>query len=228
MQQNQKINKTQACPECFRPKDQCICGKVEAFSTGTHVLILQHPQEKLKLWNSARLANMSLPNSQLKIGLSWPNLRKASGLETDPSGWAVLFLKGKQPLEKPFQVFNKKEEPLLAAPKLEGIIVLDGSWKQASSTWWRNPWLLRLNRAALNSKHISGRNQAKVAGLATIESIAHTLGYLGEDPKITQGLLKQYQEFIVGPNRTGRIGRTGPTGQPWERPTPTQNHSESA
>jgi DTW domain-containing protein len=197
--QNQKIEKSKACPECLRPLSFCMCGKVETVATKTRVLILQHPQEKLKLWNSARLANMALSNSALRIGLSWPNLKKAAGIETTPSKWGALYLKGNHPLEKPFQLFNRKEEPIDTMP-LDGIIVLDGSWKQAHSTWWRNPWLLRVNRIALNVPQSSRRGQAKAAGLATIESIAHALRYLNEDSAVSDVLLSQYEHFIIRPN----------------------------
>ena len=206
MNQNQKINKAEACPECLRPLNQCVCGKVTEFPTRTRVLILQHPQEKLKLWNSARLANLILPNSILRVGLSWPNLKKASGIDTaEPGKWATLYLKGNHRLEKPFQVFNRKEEPLEDFSFLQGIIVLDGSWKQAHATWWRNPWLLRTNRIALNIQKGSQRNQAKASGLATIESVAHALRYLNETATVSESLLKQYEDFIVAPNRTGRL-----------------------
>ncbi len=201
MNQDQKINKAEACSECLRPLTQCFCGKTTALPTRTRVLILQHPQEKLKLWNSARLANQILSNSILRVGLSWPNLRKASGIETaEPGKWAALYLKGNHRLEKPFHLFNRKEEPLQDASFLEGIIVLDGSWKQAHSTWWRNPWLLRVNRIALNVSQPSKRNQAKGSGLATIESIAHALRHLNEEPNVSASLLSQYQDFIVTPN----------------------------
>ena len=211
MDQNQKISKTEACPECFRPLQQCICGKVAALDTKTRILILQHPQEKFKVWNSARLANLALPNSILRVGLSWPNLKKASGIETaEPSKWAALYLKGNHHLDKPFHLFNRKEEPLEDVSFLQGIIVLDGSWKQAHSMWWRNPWLLRVNRIALNVKQASKRNQAKAAGLATIESIAHTLPHLGESQSVSDSLLKQYEDLIIAPNRTGRTGVASP------------------
>lgn len=195
-----KIPRAEACPECLRPLSQCVCGKVEVFPTRTRVLILQHPQEKLKLWNSARLSNMILSNSALKVGLSWSNLKKASGVEAMPSKWAALYLKGNHRLDKPFQLFNRKEEPLDDFSFLEGIIVLDGSWKQAHALWWRNPWLLRVNRIALNVQQPSRRNQAKASGLATIESIAHTLRHLDESASVSDALLRQYEEFIVAPN----------------------------
>ena len=201
MSQNEKINKALACPDCLRPRPQCICGRVESFATRTRVVILQHPQEQLKLWNSARLASLALTNSSLRVGLSWANLKKASGVDTQPSRWGALYLKGNHRLEKPFQVFNRKEQPRGEEAPLEGIIVLDGSWKQAHALWWRNPWLLRVNRIALNVKGPSLRGQAKASGLATIESIAYALKYLGEDPAVTESLLRQYQALIVDPNR---------------------------
>ncbi len=178
-----------------------MCGKVQTVTTRTRVLILQHPQEKLKLWNSAMLAHMALPNSVLRVGLSWPNIKKASGIETEPRKWAALYLKGNHPLEKPFNLFNRKEEPLADASSLEGIIILDGSWKQAHALWWRNSWLLRVNRIALNIPKASKRGQAKDAGLATIESIAHCLGYLGEGSESRDLLIKQYEDLILAPNR---------------------------
>jgi DTW domain-containing protein YfiP len=174
---------------------------VETFSTGIRVLILQHPQETLKLWNSARLAHGILENSALRVGLSWPNLRKAAGVEAMPSRWGVLYLKGNHRPDRPFQVFTRKQEPLDPAPPLEGIVLLDGSWKQAHALWWRNPWLLRLHRIGLNLPDKSKRGQAKPAGLATLESAAHALRFLGEKPAVSDSLLGQYEKFIVAPNR---------------------------
>jgi len=198
--QDQRIPKSEACPDCLRPLTLCFCGKTKAFPTKLRVLILQHPAEKLKLWNSAMLAHKTLENSALRVGLSWPNLRKAAGVEiAEPGKWGVLFLKGKHRLEKPLNLFNRKEAPLEDASFLQGIVALDGSWKQAQALWWRNPWLLRLNRIALRPEEKSRRGQAKAAGMATIESIAQTLRLLGEESAVSEGLLRQYEELVVGP-----------------------------
>lgn len=125
-------------------------------------------------------------------------MKKTAGLEIIPSKWGVLYLKGNHRLEKPFQFFNRKEEPIESMP-LDGIIVLDGSWKQAHSTWWRNPWLLRVNRIAPHLPHPSCRNQAAAAGLATIESNAHALRHLNEDPAGSESLIRQYEDFNISP-----------------------------
>ncbi len=33
---------------------------------------------------------------------------------------------------------------------LAGIVLIDGSWKEAKTLWWRNPWLLKLHRLVLH------------------------------------------------------------------------------
>src|SRR4051794_27654522 len=34
--------------------------------------------------------------------------------------------------------------------KLEGVVLLDGTWSQAKALWWRNPWMLKCQRVILN------------------------------------------------------------------------------
>src|SRR5204862_7870678 len=46
-------------------------------------------------------------------------------------------------------------QPILK--RLDGIVLLDGSWKEAKTLWWRNPWLLKLQdrkSTRLNSSHV--------------------------------------------------------------------------
>ena len=199
--QNKKTNSTSACKNCYRPKSQCICGLVIPLETQTQVLILQHPQEKLKLLNSAMLAHLTLQNSILKIGLSWPNLKKASNNNSAiPSDWAVLYLKNNNELPQKINFFTRREEFQVNPPSLKGIVILDGSWKQAHALWWRNPWLSRLHRIALNLSIGSQRNQAKTSGLSTIESLAYCLEHLEANPDIKNYLLEKYTDLIIKPN----------------------------
>lgn len=196
---SKKIDKGNACPACLRPLAQCICEKTVSFETSARVLILQHPQERYKQLNSAMLAHCSLRNSILRVGLSWRNLAHALGEETDQQTWAALFLKGiKEPTRK-IEMFSSKGLLLPITFRFKGIVVIDGSWKQAKSMWWRNPWLLKLNRVTLNPDHPSLRGQTKKHGLATIEAIAMALDCLGENVAIGESLRKQYEELIVRP-----------------------------
>ena len=199
MQANEKkIDKKDACPQCLRPRAHCFCTKAMGFKNSLLVLILQHPQERYKLLNSASLANAMLNNSILKVGLSWRNLSQALGAAADPKQWGVLYLKGQGGQGKAMEIFDSKKR-LIAGPALKGVVVIDGSWKQAKTLWWRNPWLLRLNRIMLNPQKASRRPQTKKEGLSTVEAIALALECLGEDPTIPSALIKNYEDFILAP-----------------------------
>ena len=193
-----KTSKHQACPECFRSKETCICGKVKSFATHLRVIILQHPQEQYKLLNSARLANQILENSKVLVGLSWPNFKGVAGENEQPSNWGILYLKSGGPQSsKPCRVFGRNKKPLDDTSFLRGIVALDGSWKQAKTLWWRNPWFLKLNRITLNPAHPSLRGQTKQEGLSTIEAIALALNCLGEQKAVSSYMFEQYEQLII-------------------------------
>jgi DTW domain-containing protein len=163
--------------------------------TKLHVLILQHPQEPDKELGTARIAHQALENSTLRIGLSWPNLSKALGRPAIHGNWGVLYLGGKAESAK-----LKQSSSDLAALPLEGIVVLDGTWAQAKTMWWRNPWLLKLKRIALNpvrrSLYGSLRREPRRECLSTIESIAEALDALGEDPLVGENLRARFAELL--------------------------------
>jgi len=174
------------------------------------VLILQHPQEPDKDLGSARIAHLALPNSTLKIGLSWPNLKAALGKEAQGSRWAVLYLgsgvkaKGPPPTHPPVLQFVDKKGMALDQPvsprDLDGIVVLDGTWSQAKALWWRNAWLLKLKRVVLNSPNKSLyrelRREPRRECLSTIESIAETLEALKEPVQTSSGLKKAFGTLL--------------------------------
>ncbi len=197
----QKFDRNTLCLDCYRPRAQCLCEKVIALDTRLKVVILQHPQEQLKVLNSARLAHLVLKNSRILVGLSWANFKKVAGLQENPSEWGVLYLKPEEGDQgsrvAPLTVFNRRKLPIEDTSFLRGIIALDGSWKQAKALWWRNAWLLKLNRITLNPDHASLRPQVKSEGLSTIEAIAFVLDNLGETKDTGAALNKYYGELII-------------------------------
>jgi len=200
MNLNKTIDKKNACPNCLRPKGQCICTKVNSLDTRLTVLILQYPREQHKLLNSARLVNMALPNSVLRVGLSWPNLNRAAGKKVENGKWGVLYLGSTAQSDKPLEVLSSKKKPLEEIPQFEGFIALDGTWKQAKSLWWRNAWLLKLKRIVLNPDFTSMRSQVKREALSTAEAVALALRHLGEPAEICDSLFAQYETLIIQPN----------------------------
>jgi DTW domain-containing protein YfiP len=198
------------CSRCEKSHDLCVCESIRPLKTRLHVLILQHPQEPDKDLGSARLAHLALPNSTLKIGLSWPNLKAALGKEAVPSRWAVLYLgsgaklNGPPPTKMPVLQFVDKKGMMLDQPisakDLDGIVVLDGTWSQAKALWWRNAWLLKLRRVVLNSPNKSLykelRKEPRRECLSTIESIAETLQALNESAETSAALKKTFGNLL--------------------------------
>jgi len=173
------------------------------------VLILQHPQEKKEVLATAALTRVLLTRTDLVIGLSWPNLSRALGRSVDPNRWAVLYLGSAHPasFEQPREVLelDRRGEP--AADQdgmlhgLDGVVVLDGTWKEAKTLWWRNPWLLKLRRLVLNphrkSRYGRIRREPRREALSTIEAVALLLKHLDGGPEIEAALLGALDRLIA-------------------------------
>lgn len=159
---------------------------VSAFPNSIRVLILQHPQEPDKELGSASLLVRALEHAELRVGLSWRNLKALAGESAQPSEWAVLYLgaKGKN-FPEPVNFVSQKNNPIPQPPGIKGLVVLDGTWSQAKALWWRNSWLLKLKRIVLQpqqrSRYGNLRKEPRAEALSTIESCALALERL--DPK---------------------------------------------
>ncbi|MBS1962839.1 MAG: DTW domain-containing protein [Bdellovibrionales bacterium] len=205
------------CENCGKPESLCVCASVVPKANRHAVLFFQHPQEPDKELGSALLAHRALENSVLKIGLSVSNLKKALGREDAvPAKWGVLYLgsgikglaerpggfikPGLYPVKKDGELLPEKETAEVLA-SLEGVILLDGTWSQAKTLWWRNSWLLKCRRLVLvpRTKSLYGelRKEPRRECLSTIETTADTLDALGEDPAISTHLRALFAELLA-------------------------------
>jgi DTW domain-containing protein len=188
------------CPRCGKPAPLCVCAGIEPLDNRIALLILQHPQEQDRDLGTARLTALHLKRATLETGLSWSSLLKALGREVNPKRWAVLYLGAASaatlPKDRELTLLDSKGAPLpeqeRALAEIEGIIVLDGSWSQAKTLWWRNPWVLKCRRLALNPKQPSRygklRREPRREGLSTLEATALALARLGNQPEIESKL----------------------------------------
>jgi hypothetical protein len=196
------------CPRCLKERSLCICDEITPAKTRLHILILQHPQEPDKELGSARIARLALENSTMRIGLSWPNLSKALGRPATHGNWGVLYLGGKSGKSKiepralhRLAIVTKTGRVLNSSGvELEGIVVLDGTWAQAKTIWWRNPWLVKLQRLTLNplrpSLYGRLRKEPRRECLSTIESVAEALEALGEDATVCDALRAYFARLL--------------------------------
>jgi DTW domain-containing protein YfiP len=197
------------CPLCGKPMSLSVCNEIVPVENRVELLVLQHPQEQDKALGTARLAVVSLRKAALRIGLSWPSLSKALGRQADPKRWAVLYLGALRPKDFPsgreVMVLDRKGKPVddrdSGLAHLEGIVVFDGTWSQAKALWWRNPWVLKAHRVALNPKRPSLygtlRREPRREGLSTIEAAGMLIAKIEKRPEIEQRLSENFQKMLT-------------------------------
>ena len=196
------------CPRCLKPPPLCICDGIEPIESRVALLILQHPQEQDRALGTARLAAQHFRDATLKIGLSWPSLTKALGRPVDPLRWAVLYLGSARAAQlapgRDVVVLDRKGAALpdqeAALADIEGVIVLDGTWSQAKTLWWRNAWMLKCRRVVLEpgrpSRYGKVRREPRRDALATIEAAALLLSRIEKRPEIALALSKSFERML--------------------------------
>ncbi len=195
------------CPTCGRPLGVCVCDKTPRLETAHDVLILQHPREQDVALGSARLVAAAVPRAVLRVGLSWRSLAQALEVsEADPAAWAVVFpqkteaeLRASHGGGSRYVLLDARGRPR-SVRGIAGVVLLDGSWSQAKTLWWRNPWLLKLNRLVLEplEPSIYGRvrPEPKKEYVSTLEAAAEALDVLGEPESVRQELRKVFRTMV--------------------------------
>lgn len=186
------------------------------------VLVLQHPQERSEPRATAAATVAVLRRARLVVGLSWPNLTRALGRSANPHGWGVLYLGSaralssprdragdRSPLERPeagdIIVLGRDGAPAPVADRLlrglEGIVLLDGTWSQAKTLWWRNPWLMKLHRIVLNPPNPARlgrlRREPRPEALSTLEAASLVLRHAESGPQAADALLAALDRLIA-------------------------------
>ena len=209
------------CSDCKKPRAICVCDRLAATTTRTRVLVLQHPQEGDVDLGTVPLLARGLANCSVKVGLSWASLQHALADEVVDNGlWAVIYpakIDESVPEEARAQsvLLLDKRGRLRDDRALEGLVVLDGTWSQAKTLWWRNPWLLKLGRVLLTPREPSiygrMRKEPRREYVSTLEAVADALVELGE-PEDVRAQLRRAMRTMV--QRARDVAPPRPTGRP--------------
>src|SRR5450432_3764072 len=173
------------CWRCRRPTRVCYCASVRAIATRTRVVILQHPRESDVAINTARIAELCLSNSTLHVGLDFAS---DSGLQAALSNTAA-------PAILLYPSEGARDLALEPPPGPVTLVVIDGTWWQASKLFKLNPFLRDLPRFGLSPTEESRyriRREPAVHCLSTIEALASALGIPEGRP---DGLLELLEPF---------------------------------
>lgn len=196
------------CPACGRQPRYCVCEFASPITAKSKLLILQHPQEPGVDIGTVPIITACFPDAVVRTGLSWANLKKALGREAENQRWGVLYLGSVHvenlPNDRSLFVVNKNGEPRSDQDeilhRLEGFIVLDGTWSQAKTLWWRNAWLLKLPRLVLKPKRRSLydriRKEPRKGCLSTVETVGEVLSAIERRSDIQESLDKPLSELV--------------------------------
>ena len=221
------------CPHCQKPKPLCICDSVTPIDNRIALLILQHPQEQDRALGTARLTAQHFAHAVVKVGLSWPSLSKALGQPVaDASRWAVLYLGSAKvaDLDTEREVVAIDRKGAIEADqrgilgRIEGVVLLDGTWSQAKALWWRNAWMLKCRRVILGPKRPSRygelRREPRRDGLSTIEAAGMLLAALEKRPDIAETLDASFERMLA---RFRQVQGTNPELAPRPKPRPKRD-----
>ncbi len=188
-------------------------------ATRLRVVVLQHPQEDDEALGTARLVTLTLPNADIRVGLSWASLDHALGTTNAARDrWAVLAA-AKLSVELPDAVKSDRVVVVgrdgsvrpLDKHGLEGILVLDGTWSQAKTLWWRNAWLLKLPRIVMTPREPSMygrlRKEPRRDYVSTLEAIADVLPALGEPEEVRDNLRRLLRTLLQRARDAAQIQR---------------------
>lgn len=203
------------CLRCRRPQATCYCARLPRLETRTRVVFLQHPRERRVAIGTARMAHLSLPNSELHIGVDFTGHRRLEEIAAQPERAAVLF---------PGPGAMTLEEARAHPP--ETLIVVDGTWPLAKKVVKTNPLLASLPRIGFTPRRPSNyRIRAEPAEhcVSTIEAVVEILGALeGGDTSRFDAMLQPF-EFMVDTQLESQSHRDDPPRRrifkaPWRPP----------
>ncbi len=187
--------------------------------TQTRVVILQHPRERDVPINTARIAALCLPSSELHVGVKFGGTKALASAMSDPARPPILLYPA------PDAVDIETHPP--DGPRT--LIVLDGTWWQASKLWKENPELHAIPRYAFRPTAPSDyriRKEPQEDYVSTLEALAHVLGVLEHDREKMTALLVPFRAMVD--SQLAHISRgggsrhfvrdpTAPVRGPWAR-----------
>lgn len=176
----------EVCLKCRRPKTVCWCDAVTRVPSQTRVVFIQHPREAKVPISTCRMAHLSLPNSELHIGVSAKGNPALEAACAQPDV-AVLF-----PSESATDV-----DQLAQPPKT--LVVVDGTWSNAKKVVEKCPILSKLPRLKFFPDQPGNyriRREPDEHSLATIEATAFVLEVLEKAPRRFTPILSAFDAMV--------------------------------
>lgn len=166
----------------------CFCDRITVLPTRTRILLLQHPREQRVAVGTARMAQLALPNSRLRVGLDFAQDPAVSAALAPPALTYVLF---------PGPGALRVEQ--LPRDRAVTLVVLDGTWWQARKLLRLNPALAALPRVGFRPQQPSAyviRKEPADFCVSTIEALAEVLTVLEPEGGRFERLLDPFHAMV--------------------------------
>jgi DTW domain-containing protein YfiP len=151
------------------------------------VVFLQHRRESRVAIGTARMAHLSLPNSEFHVGIEFAGDPRIDALANQPGTFLLFPSEGARPIEQ------------LEPGELKTLVVVDGTWPLARKLIRINPALQRIPRVSFQPARPGNyriRKEPAEHCLSTIEAVAEVLGQLEGDPERLRGMLRPFDAMI--------------------------------
>ncbi len=175
------------CYLCFKPAVACVCNKLTIVSNKTAVYIVQHMRERFHPLGTERIASLGLEKVFLET--VFPTNRRFTASTNFPKNTALLYP-------------SAKAEPIETLPSTSipsSIVVIDGTWSQASKIYRDSPALRALPCLTFGNR-MSGnyriRKEPFGGANSTIEAVVRALKILEPETEGLDTLLSAFDLMI--------------------------------
>lgn len=212
------------CPRCDWPVRLCWCGSITPVPLRTKFVFLMHPHENSRVRsNTGRLTHLSLPDSDLWIGLNFEDHPGVRALIDDPENFPVLLY----PSERAHDLSTGRNPFPDTGGRRLVVFLLDATWYLAKKMLKSNPSLLALPHVMFSGATPSRyriKKQPEPGCLSTLEATHELLVALNRsgldtypEPSPLIDLFERMQEFHLrcAAQQNGsrhRIKMAGPPG----------------
>ncbi len=176
------------CEHCGRALKACLCGFVTEVTSSVEVIILQHPSEVNQAKGTAKLIELSMPNSKVFVGEDFSEHQELNQLLAADNALNLLLFPSDTSIDiaKPERTDFEKVR----------LILLDGTWKKAFKMFQLSSNLHHLSQVHLPAD-LEGRYTIRKAprdnALSTVEAAYHAITILDKEPK---GLIEAFDKMI--------------------------------
>lgn len=176
------------CLKCFRPIHTCYCSYIQPIKTPVKFVFLMHPKEAYhQHTGTGRLASLSLPNSEIIVGIDFTKNKRVQELLQDEKYFHMVLYPDSQAIfakDKSIKENIEKEKKLL-------IFIIDATWFFAKKILRLSPCIKNLPKLSFANTYKSQfifKHQPAEGYISTIESCYYLILELKEAGIIDKGI----------------------------------------